>query len=430
MFGKTQLLNVFLELDNVKLVIVQGSGKKALRTYAGQLTFSPDVVRDAFIVDSVKFGSQIRIAIQQKPQLQAVSEVQLILPPEKTFIKTLEASESIETFLRVLPFFKEELVLQNTQDKKAGGPITYVAFERKLVEELQQPFQDSGKKIINVIGSADILSKKVSTLEDQFLLMAFDKSLAVIVWKGGKIIQLEAWPNDVFAGRFVEFVRNAKLEDLKKISILGTVAPEITGKLQTDLGLVSNVLDGSDIYDQIILGTSSKSGSGPTVSLKMPAVATLMEKLPGKKLIILGAAIIIGFVLAASIVMALKNNKPAKVLSPVGNQPVQPAKPETTTPIPEPKPADYAVRILNGTLVAGEAGRLSDKLKILGFDVTETKNATSAGFVATKLRVVDGVPESIVTMLKTELSKTYESVVPEVIIDQDVKVEIIIGKKI
>lgn len=432
MFGKTQILNVFLELDNVKLVITSGSGSKATRIYAGQLSFTPDILRDAFIVDSVKFANQIKIAVAQKTQLQSATEVQLILPAEKTFIKTLEATESVESFLRVLPFFKEELVLQSSSDKKPNSPVTYVAFERKLVEELQQPFQDLSKKIVNVTSSAAILAKRIPGNEDQYLLMGFEKSIAVVVHRGGKIVQLEAWPTDVFAGRFVEYVRNSKLEDIKKASIVGTIAQEIPLKLQTDLGISTSILDTSDIYDQIISASSEKN-SGPhgTISLKMPGVSGIMEKLPEKKLIILGLAIIIGFILAVGIFMSFKNGK-AKVLSPVADKTVEPAKPETppAPPSPEAKPADYTVRILNGTPVAGEASRLSDKLKALGFNVSETKNATNSGFVTTRLRVVAGTPDSIVVTLKTELSKTYESITQEGLVDQTVKVEIIIGKKL
>ena len=41
------------------------------------------------------------------------------------------------------------------------------------------------------------------------------------------------------------------------------------------------------------------------------------------------------------------------------------SEPATTMPpAPEPKAGDYPVAVLNGTLVAGEAGRLAEKLNL------------------------------------------------------------------
>jgi len=104
---------------------------------------------------------------------------------------------------------------------------------------------------------------------------------------------------------------------------------------------------------------------------------------------------------------------------------------QTLPPAPEPKKEDYPIRILNGTLVSGEAGKLAEKLKTAGFTITETKNATSAGFVTTKVRVVSSVPEKIADSLETLLSEDYQTVVTEPLASPAAKfvVEIIVGKK-
>jgi len=100
-------------------------------------------------------------------------------------------------------------------------------------------------------------------------------------------------------------------------------------------------------------------------------------------------------------------------------------------PVPEPKASDYPVRVLNGTLVEGEAGRLADLIKAKGFTITETKNATSAGFVATRIRTTSDVPTKIVDTIKLALDDTYESVNLEPLASDSagVKIEVIIGKK-
>lgn len=110
---------------------------------------------------------------------------------------------------------------------------------------------------------------------------------------------------------------------------------------------------------------------------------------------------------------------------PVTQEPVLPPK-------PEPKPADYTIRVLNGTLVTGEAGRLADKLKAAGYNITETKNATAAGFLATRLRIFPAVPDKITADLKTLLLADYNSVAIEPLASasgQIYQVEIIIGEK-
>ena len=86
---------------------------------------------------------------------------------------------------------------------------------------------------------------------------------------------------------------------------------------------------------------------------------------------------------------------------------------------------------MNGTLVTGEAGRLAEILKGLGFEITETKNATSAGFAATRLRATNDVPDKITAGLKTTLLETYESVSLEPLATPSANavIEIILGKK-
>ena len=171
LFSKQQLLTVFLEPDNIKLVVSQVSSGKATRTYAGQISFPSTVLRDAFIADSSKFSSQVKMALGQKPQLAQIKGVQLIIPPEKTFIRTMDPNEDVESFLRSLPYFKEELVLQSYPGKDKSGQIVHLAFEKKLVEELQQPFLDAGKKINLVTSGAYLLSAKTNLQEDYFLIL-------------------------------------------------------------------------------------------------------------------------------------------------------------------------------------------------------------------------------------------------------------------
>jgi len=446
MFAKQQLLTVFLESDNVKLVASELSGDKSIRIYAGQISFPSVVVREAFIADPVKFSSQVKVALTQKPQLQTITDVQLIMPPEKTFLRTLEVNEDVESFLRVLPYFKEELILNKIDSKVAKGEtstVTYTAFEKKLVEEFQQPFLDSGKKITSVLGSPQVLSAKVGLKDDYFLLLCFEKTVAVVVHKMGKISQSESWPVDVFVIRFEEFVRNNNLTNIKKAQIIGTPVADLQQKLTTDLGLNFAPTIGEDIYDSIInssmpkktgfslpsfsFGKSSEAKSASTDAAESDPKAKIIKFLP------LAAAIIAGFILSFVVISSLTQKmKAGKALTSAVN-PTPAVTPVVQTPTPTPvpalKPADVKVRILNGTSVSGEAGRLATKVTALGFTISETKNASTSGFVTTKLRVDSTVPTTMQTDLQTLLSGTYEKVVVEPLIDAAVKIEIIIGKK-
>ena len=154
-FGKKKILAAFLEKDNLKLLVFGGKQ----RLFAGQITFAPEVLRDGFIAQSEKFDSQVKVAFAQKPLLQEASEVLLFISPDKVFTKTLAASDSVDSFVHGLPYFKEELIINNeephsvpvaTGTSRGEGRITYTAFEKKLVEDLQRPFQALGKKIMDM----------------------------------------------------------------------------------------------------------------------------------------------------------------------------------------------------------------------------------------------------------------------------------------
>lgn len=446
LFGKTSLLTVFLEPDNIKLVVSEIASNKATRTYAGQITFPSTVLRDSFIVDSSKFASQIKMALGQKPQLGQIKNVQLVIPPEKTFLKTLDANEDVESFLRSLPYFKEELLLQSFPSKEKPVQTVHMAFEKKLVEELQQPFLDAGKKVTLVTSGAYLLSTKTNLNEDYFLILGLEKNSAVVVHKAGKIVQLVSFANEVFATRFIEFARNNNLTTIKKAQLLGSVSPDTNAKLTSDLGLVFGPASGTDVYDLMIESSIGRQGIAQTQSgtkkegsvIALPSISfaaggELIEKI--KRILPLAGAMAVGFVLAWVVISALNQKNFGQKLTPVANNEpkitivLTPTPTPTPTPIVEVKPANFKARVLNGTPVPGEAGKLGNKLVALGYDVIETKNATNSGFTDTKLRVSKDFPAKLTEDLKTLLATTYKVVVVETINDPLVKLEVIIGVK-
>lgn len=420
--GKKKLLVAFLEKDNLKLLAYEGK----VRAFAGQITFSTEVVRDGFIADSAKFDSQVKIALSQKEALGAAAEVLLFLSSDKTFVKTIPTQDSPDGFIKTLPYFKEELMMTSVIKKtKNDSRTTYIAFEKKLVEDFQRPFLELGKVVIDVKSGVASLAAKFEQPGKYFLLVPLEKEIVASVCENGELLELAAFKTDVFANQFSDFIGSHGLTDVKKAYTVGVFPKEALEKVRS-LGWEVTTLDATDIYDLTVMASMKKSRIGFP---GMPSFGGKLPKLSQKYLFLVGAALV-GMALVIMVVRGLpavmskvnqKENKPLVVVKP------------TPPPVPEPKPSDYTLRVLNGTLVTGEAGKAADKLKALGFDISETKNATSAGFAATRIRPSKSVPEKIVAELKTALLEDYQSTAIEPIADSSASgkllIEIIIGQK-
>ncbi|KKR85833.1 MAG: Cell envelope-related transcriptional attenuator [Candidatus Woesebacteria bacterium GW2011_GWB1_41_10] len=85
---------------------------------------------------------------------------------------------------------------------------------------------------------------------------------------------------------------------------------------------------------------------------------------------------------------------------------------ETASPIPtassEVDTEKYDVKILNGSGIAGEAGKARGILEKAGFKVSSTGNATSYNYTKTVIQVKSSVEKEFVSALTEALSKTYE----------------------
>jgi len=415
LLGKKKMLAVFLEKDNLKLLSYVVGGKAVKRDFAGQITFSADVLREAFIADPAKFAGQIKMAFSQKPALAEVPLVVLFLPADKTFTKTMSASDSIDGFVQSLPYFAEELVI-NSQE--IGEKVTHVAFEKKLAEDLQRPFLEIGKKVVAIVSSLNVLAP-AHKKEGKYLLLApFDKEISVAVCQDGGVIETATFPKDVFVGRLAEFMANHNLSEVRQVYTVGVFDADLAAKLRSERNLEVQALETGDVYDSVVAAyTRGQSGFKFDLS-------GFKEKLPEQKYLFLVAAVMVGFVLVIALVKGA-----SKISLPGKTKTVSRVTAPVAAPQPAPKPADYPIRVLNGTLVTGEAGRLGDTLKTAGYPVLETKNATSGGFVNTRLRVVSDVPEKIVENLQTILTATYSGVSVEPLASDSARIEIIIGTK-
>ena len=440
LLGK-KLLAVFLEKDNVKLLTYEVRGKRAVRLFAGQITFAAEVVKDAFVADPIKFGNQIKVAFSQKPQLAETTDAVIFLPADKAFVKTLPAEDSVDGFIQSLPYFAEELIL--TQFPLAGSAAgrgrsrtTYVAFEKKLVEDLQRPFLELGKKVAAIANGLSLVTTAFRQEGNYLLLVLSEKEVSVAVAETGGVAETASFAREVFAGRLGEFLANHDLGAVRKAYTVGVFDPAIAQSLRSERGLEVASLDNGDVYDLVVGAyVRSAAGGGGLARLfsKWPPEA-VRARLPGQKYLFLAGAVAAGFVLVVLLVKGVGGWTAGlgKKTAPV--EPV--AKPVEQKP-PEPKRADYPVAVLNGTLVTGEAGRLGETLTGLGFDVVKTGNATAAGFVNTRLRVTADVPAKVVDDVKSQILTVYQGVTVEPLsapvtesgATQSAKIEVIIGKK-
>lgn len=85
----------------------------------------------------------------------------------------------------------------------------------------------------------------------------------------------------------------------------------------------------------------------------------------------------------------------------------------TPTPNPEATPgaeldlSKYALSILNGSGVPGEAGKVDEALKAAGFEDTKTGNADFYDFTTTTVSLKKEVPEAVFKKIKDALSDNY-----------------------
>lgn len=427
--GKKKLLAAFLEKDNVKLLAFEVSGSNVSRIFGGQASFGDEALRDAFISDPVKFSAQVKMILSQRAPLTEIAEGVLFIHPDKTFIKPLSSEDSVDAFVRSLPFFKEELVILAPETAKnqegKGSQINFVAFEKKLVEDFERPFLESGKKILAVNSAVPFLVKKFKQAGRYILILPFEKDVTVVACQDGVVLDLATFAKDVWVGRLSEFRMGKGFSDITNVFVVSNLEQGASDKLRNEQQLNVTELSGGDVYD-LAMSTYLSGGEKGGKNFSMPKFA--MPKIPGLKWVFLLLAGLVGFALVYFI---LKNVFGVNLPKPIGGTKPTPTPVKVATPAPTPsaKPEDFKVSVLNGTTVAGEAAAFGETLSALGFEVIETANATTSGFVATRLLTVPEVPQSIIDQLKSTILETYESVSEEPLSSGSAQIQVIIGVK-
>ncbi|MFC1649582.1 LytR C-terminal domain-containing protein [Patescibacteria group bacterium] len=111
---------------------------------------------------------------------------------------------------------------------------------------------------------------------------------------------------------------------------------------------------------------------------------------------------------------------------------VEPTKAAESVPTPTPTPTtvdvdltEITVQVLNGTGIAGEAGRTATELESAGFVDVTAGNASSSGFEETVVEVKGDVHQGVFQTIETTLSDRVV-VIGEEVLDEDNEYDVIV----
>ena len=92
-----------------------------------------------------------------------------------------------------------------------------------------------------------------------------------------------------------------------------------------------------------------------------------------------------------------------------GSQVVTPSPEVSATPTQaqEVDTSEYSINILNGSGIAGEAGRVENLLSDIDFKVIDTANADSYDYVETAVQIKENLPDTLYNLIKESLENNY-----------------------
>lgn len=111
-------------------------------------------------------------------------------------------------------------------------------------------------------------------------------------------------------------------------------------------------------------------------------------------------------------------------------EPTSTPEEEEASPSAEMSLDTYSVNVLNGSGIAGEAGKVSTALEAEGFENIDTGNASSYDYIETEVSLKEEVPTTVYDAIKNALEDTYIITKgDELDEDSEFDIEIIVGSK-
>lgn len=138
--------------------------------------------------------------------------------------------------------------------------------------------------------------------------------------------------------------------------------------------------------------------------------------------------LLIGLAVIGGTVYLLKNQFPSS--APLPTPTATPQVPPSPSPTPQViDRSKFKIRVLNGTSTTGLAGSASAKLKELGYQTDNPRNATNSAFERTVVRIKGDVA-GLLEQLIRDLAPEFEAVSEAALKDNDsANAEVILGKK-
>lgn len=251
----------------------------------------------------------------------------------------------------------------------------------------------------------EVLPEKEKEFRDNFLSNIPHASLniALLIFRDGKNLELFAADKSLY-----ELISGVLLENGTKVnSVLPLqILSGITNTKEPDQTEIMKALKDNDVIDKYNF-LKSREETGEEVT---PAEDGEPRKNRNIQYIYLSVSILffglaILYLLSTFGIFAQKK----AVIKPVSKQTITTQATPSAAPVLKSDKAALKIDILNGSGVAGQAGKLSDALKAIGFQNIQTGNA-EASSGATQIDFKPDVDKNLINQIASELKESLTNV--------------------
>ncbi len=114
-----------------------------------------------------------------------------------------------------------------------------------------------------------------------------------------------------------------------------------------------------------------------------------------------------GIIAYSSGINKLKSNEENTITKASPQPTIIAAASPSASPVPKVDLTKYKIKVLNGSGIKGEAGKVKDLLEKAGFTVESTGNTKTYDYTKTIIQARDDVSKDFLTQLKGALGKSY-----------------------
>ncbi|MDE2001440.1 MAG: LytR C-terminal domain-containing protein [Patescibacteria group bacterium] len=454
LFSSHTFLFAFLNNATLRLAVYDLSASGAQLRESDAMTFPESVVRDSGVVDVNAFGAGVDELLAKHPSWKR-HELMLVIPEEKMYVKGFELElgdlerkeELTNDFLDEVPFRRDEIQIR---ERLVGRVFELAVVEKDFLATLQQPFLDAHVRIAGIISVPHALALELQAEEKSFLIAFYDNDIAMMLAENTSILFSET--RRLVKGEvgeameaFDHFVAASHADRVKSVSlILGDAAVEDALKTELEsrryhvkevkkvpmLDLVATYIaahqNEGQAWNLLVSPRQGRWRRGVIVGAIFAGSLAALTAIGW-----LAYALYLGpYIASLSSSAARPAASPAPAVTASTSTPA--AQPATTTPAapaPAVSKADFPIAVLNGTTVAGEAGRLRSLLTAQGFTVSSVGNNSDQTQVVTTLFVSSDVPDTILSGIRVVLEAQYQNVLVNVSPVTSKDIHIVIGKK-